>query len=172
MNNNVPRHISFKTERGNKNYPNFLPAEANTEMKTKLPNISYQLRNNVSISRFSSDIIKLFPFVKCQAPKSTQDKCTWEACFAFDASGCAPRDTCHKMTSQFAHALHNVQEKPNLTLSKWFRQVFWLKSSINDSARNRKSVSVITKTKYEIRWENISFPWLQAVVSVSKLFVY
>lgn len=46
-------------------YPKFLPAETNTGMKTKLPNITYQLRNNVSISRFSSDIIKVFLFVKC-----------------------------------------------------------------------------------------------------------
>lgn len=111
----------LKLIEGNKMYPKFLPAETNTGMKTKLPNITYQLRNNVSISRFSSDIIKVFLFVKCWASKSTQDKCTWEACFAFDASGCAPRDTCHKMTSQFAHAFYNVQEKTNLTLTNLFR---------------------------------------------------
>lgn len=111
----------LKLTEGNKNYPKFLQAETNTGMKTKLPNMAYQLRNNVSISKFSSDIIKVFLFVKCWAPKSTQDKCTWEACFAFDASGCAHRDTCHKLTSQFALAFYNVQEKPNLTLSKWFR---------------------------------------------------
>lgn len=55
----------LKLTEGNKNYPKFLQTETNTEMKTKLPNIAYQLKNNVSISRFSSDIIKLFLFVKC-----------------------------------------------------------------------------------------------------------
>lgn len=46
-----------------------------------------------------------------------------------------------------------------------------LKSSINVSAKYKKSVSMIIKAEHEISWETIYFPWLQTVISLSNLFV-